>query len=101
MTLQESIKRILREERTTSTYIKRRMRCFEDFISKLMSGEIDEPIFRRRYNRTTFRIVLSMYMTDYCDNGGGDNRYDPIITDEIMGLYGEKLYKWYRNHLNS
>jgi hypothetical protein len=99
--IQESVKKTLREERTIPTYIKRRMRCFEDFINKLMSGEIDEPIFRRRYNRTTFRIVLSMYMTDYCDNGGGDNRYNPIITDEIMELYGEKLYKWYLNHLNS
>ena len=101
ITLKESIRRILREERATSTYIKRRMRCFEDFINKLMSGEIDEPIFRRRYNRTTFRIVLSMYMTDYCDNGGGDNRYDPIITDEIMELYGEKLFKWYLKSFTS
>ena len=46
MNLQQTIRRILREEIEMPTYIKRRYTCFEDFINKLENGEIDMPIIR-------------------------------------------------------
>ena len=103
MSLQENIRKILREEITISNYVRRRVRCFDEFTNKLMSGDIEVPVLNRepRLNRSMFRIVVSAYMREYCDSIGGNNQYDPIITDEIMILYGEKLFKWYLKSFTS
>jgi hypothetical protein len=94
--LQESIKRILREETELSTYFRRRMGCFEDFINKLDNGETDVPIIRgHRLNWNSYQIILTAYMRAHC--GEENFYYDPEIHQEILNIYEDRLYKWYIN----
>lgn len=98
MNLQETIRRILREEAKIPTYVKRRMGCFEDYINKLESGEETIPVRTRQLDWSVYQIVLTGYMRSHCD--GGDNiYYDPILHSYIFDFYGERLRKWYNNQL--
>jgi hypothetical protein len=84
MNLQETIRRVLREEAKISTYVKRRMECFEDYINKLETGEETIPVRTRQLDWSVYQIVLTAYMRSHCD---------------IFDFYGERLRKWYDKQL--
>jgi len=98
MNLQESIRRILREETEMPIYIKRRFGCFEDFINKLENGDVDVPIIRGdRLNWINYQIILTAYMRAYCGDKG---YFDREIHQKILDVYEDRLYKWYINVIN-
>ena len=99
MNLQESIRRILREETELPVYIIRRMGCFEDFINKLENGETDVPIIRgNRLNWINYQIILTAYMRAHC--GDENVYYDHEIHQKILNIYEDRLYKWYINNID-
>ena len=96
--LQETIRRILREEIEIPTYIKRRYTCFEDFINKLENGEIDMPIIRgNRLDWYSYKIILTAYMRNHC--GDGNHFYDAEIHEKILNFYEDKLYQWFLKNI--
>ena len=98
MSIQESIRRILREEIEMPTYIKRRYTCFEDFINKLENGEIDMPIIRgNRLDWYSYQILLTAYMRNHC--GDGNHFYDAEIHEKILNFYEDKLYQWFLKNI--
>jgi len=98
MNLQETIRRILREEIEMPTYIKRRYTCFEDFINKLENGEIDMPIIRgNRLDWYSYQILLTAYMRNHC--GDGNHFYDAEIHEKILNFYEDKLYQWFLKNI--
>ena len=99
MNLQESRRRILREETELSNYVRRRMGCFEDFINKLENGETDVPIIRgHRLNWNSYQIILTGYMRVHC--GEENVYYDPETHQKILDIYEDRLYKWYVNFID-
>jgi hypothetical protein len=94
--IQESIKRILREEAELSYYIRRRLNCFEDFITKLENREVLVPIIvgESWYN---CQIILVAMMRNYC---GGEQYFDREIHEKILDIYEGRLYKWYVNFID-
>ena len=98
MNLQETIRKVLREEIEMPTYIKRRYTCFEDFINKLENGEIDMPIIRgNRLDWNYYQILLTAYMRNHC--GDGNHYYDPEIHQKILDIYEDRLYQWFLKNI--
>ena len=93
MNLQENIRRILREETEISTYVRRRLNCFDDFMNRLENNEDILPIIRRQLEWYNYQIIVTAYMRVHC--GEDNSYYDPHIHSEIMKLYGNRLYDWY------
>jgi hypothetical protein len=97
MNLQESIRRILREETKLHTYIRRRYDCFEDFINKLENGDIDLPIIRGdRLNWFNYQIILTAYMRAHC---GDEGYYNPELHQIMVNFYEPRLYEWFINNI--
>ena len=98
MNLQESIRRILREERKPPNYIKRRYTCMDEYITKLESGEETIPIRMGRLDWNSYQIMLTAFIRSNCDNG--NRYYDPIIHSKIMDTFGDRLYEWYNDNVD-
>ena len=98
MNLQETIRRILREEVNTSNYIRRRYNCMDEYITKLENGEETLPIRRGRLDWTHYQIIITAYIRVNCEDDNG--YYDPILHSKIMDTFGDRLYKWYKDNIN-
>jgi hypothetical protein len=101
MNLRKTIKRILREEINTSTYIRRRYGCMDELIRKLEKGEEIIPFsWRLRLNWDDFQIAITAFIRQNCDDS--DGYYDPIKHSNIMELFGDRLYELYKEkyHMN-
>jgi hypothetical protein len=95
MNLQEQIRRIIKEETNLSTYLKRRVQCFDEFINKLENDELDYPVIRPRLDWINHQIILTAFMRDYC---GDSAYYCEDIHKKIMDYYGNRLYKWFKKN---
>jgi len=98
MNLQESIRRILREEENTLNYIRRRYNCMDEYITKLENGEETLPIRRGQLDWTHYQIMITAFIRVNCKDG--DGYYDPILHSKIMDTFGDRLYKWYKDNIN-
>jgi hypothetical protein len=96
--LQENIRRILKEERKPPNYIKRRYTCMDEYITKLESGEETIPIRMGRLDWNSYQIMLTAFIRSNCDNG--NRYYDPIIHSKIMDTFGDRLYEWYNDNVD-
>ena len=99
MNLQETIRRILREERKPPNYIKRRYTCMDEYITKLENGEETLPLLRmRRLDWDHYQIIITAFIINNCKYGNG--YYDPIIHSKIMDTFGDRLYEWYNDNVD-
>jgi len=98
MNLQETIRRILKEETNPSLYVRRRMQCFDEFVNKLENDELDVPVIRNaRLDWYSYNIILTAYMRNYC---GEDGYYDEDIYKKVIDYYGDRLYKWFKKNID-
>lgn len=96
--LQESIRRILREEATTSNYIKRRYNCMDEYITKLENGEETLPTRRGQLDWTNYQIMVTAFIRSNCEDDNG--YYDPNLHSNIMDIFGDRLYQlYYKNNI--
>ena len=98
MNLQETIRRILREESESPMYIRRRYSCMDEYITKLENGEETLPIRRGQLDWTNYQIMITAFIRVNCKDG--DGYYDPILHSKIMDTFGDRLYKWYKDNIN-
>ena len=98
MNLQESIRRILREEENTLNYIRRRYNCMDEYITKLENGEETLPIRRGQLDWTNYQIMITAFTRGNCEDDNG--YYDPNLHSKIMDTFGDRLYKWYKDNIN-
>ena len=98
MNLQETIRRILREEATISNYIKRRYNCMDEYITKLENGEETLPIRKGQFDWINYQIIITAFIRVNCKDG--DGYYDPILHSKIMDTFGDRLYKWYKDNID-
>ena len=91
--IQETIRRILREESEFPMYIRRRYICMDEYITKLENGEETLPIRRGQLDWTNYQIIITAFIRVNCKDG--DGHYDPILHSKIMDTFGDRLYKWY------
>ena len=97
MNLQESIRRILREERQ-ELYLRRRISCFDEYLDKLESGEKEIPWnLYSSLNWSSLQIILTAYMRTYCDRNQ-TQYFDEKIHSDIIKKYGDRLYKIYERN---
>jgi len=96
MNLQKTIRRILREEVNTPIYIKRRYSCMDEYITKLENGKETLPIRRKQLDWAQYQIIVTAYIRANCENDNG--YYDPILHSNIMDMFGDRLYKWYKDN---
>ena len=85
--------RIIITENQLSVYVRRRIVCFEDFMSRLEKGEKLFPTPRRQLNWDDFKILIGFYMRSYCDDNWGN--YNEDLQNKIIDYYGDRIYKWY------
>ena len=98
MNLQETIRRILKEETNPSLYVRRRMQCFDEFVNKLENDELDVPVIRNaRLEWYSYSIILTAYMRNYC---GEDGYYDEDKHKKVIDYYGDRLYKWFKKNID-
>lgn len=98
MDLQEIIRRILKEEFKPSTiYIRRRYVCMDEYITKLENGEETLPLRRGELDWYTYQVIITAFIRSNC--GDDDGYYDPKLHSNIMDVFGERLYKWYRDNI--
>ena len=93
MNLQESIRRILREEATISNYIKRRYNCMDEYITKLENGEETIPIRKGQFDWINYQIIITAFIRNNCQDDNG--YYDQNLHSSIMDIFGDRLYQWY------
>ena len=93
MNLQESIRRILREETKLPLYVARRYNCMDDYISLLEKEPEIIPIRVGRLDWEHYQIILTAYIRNNCGDGNG--YYDPDLHELIMNVFGERLFNWY------
>ena len=93
MNLQETIRRILREEATISNYIKRRYNCMDEYITKLENGEETLPIRKGQFDWINYQIIITAFIRNNCQDDNG--YYDPNLHSNIMDIFGDRLYQWY------
>ena len=93
MNLQESIRRILREEATISNYIKRRYNCMDEYITKLENGEETLPIRKGQFDWINYQIIITAFIRNNCQDDNG--YYDQNLHSSIMDIFGDRLYQWY------
>jgi hypothetical protein len=98
MNLQESIRKVLREEMKPPNYIKRRYICIDEYITKLENGEETLPLRMRRLDWTHYQIIVTAFIINNCKYGNG--YYDPIIHSNIMDTFGDRLYEWYNDNID-
>ena len=98
MNLQESIRRILKEEENTLNYIRRRYNCMDEYITKLENGEETLPIRRGQLDWTNYQIMITAFIRGNCEDDNG--YYDPNLHSKIMDTFGDRLYKWYKDNIN-
>jgi len=98
MNLQESIRRILREEIEIPLYIRRRYYCIDEYIKKLENGEETIPVRRRQLDWYSYQIILTAYIRSNCGDENG--YYDPKLHSKIMDVFGNRLHKWYKENIN-
>ena len=98
MNLQESIRRILREEIEIPLYIRRRYSCIDEYITKLENGEETIPIRIRQLDWNHYQIILTAYIRSNCGDENG--YYDPELHSKIMDVFGNRLHKWYKENIN-
>lgn len=91
--LQETIRRILREEVNTTNYIRRRYNCMDEYITKLENGEETLPIRRGQLDWTNYQIMITAFIRSNCEDDNG--YYDPNLHSNIMDIFGDRLYQWY------
>ena len=95
MNLEESIRRVLREEtQKISPSILRRYNCFEDFMNKLESGDSGVPTIPMDWY--SYRRILVTYMRNHCGIGGP---YDKEMDEKILDIYETRFYQWYTNNI--
>ena len=99
MNLQQTIRRILREELNIPLYVRRRYICMDEYITKLENGQVTFPVRRRQLNWDNYQIIITAYIRANC--GDEDGYYDPILHSKIMGVFGDRLYKWYKDNTNT
>lgn len=95
--LQESIRRILREEVNTTNYIRRRYNCMDEYITKLENGEETLPIRKGQLDWTNYQIMITAFIRSNCEDDNG--YYDPNLHSNIMDIFGDRLYQWYKNNI--
>ena len=66
----------------------------DEYITKLENGEETLPIRRRQLDWTHYQIIITAYIRANCENDNG--YYDPILHSNIMDMFGNRLYKWYK-----
>jgi hypothetical protein len=93
MSLKQTIRKILREEVTTSNYIRRRYNCMDEYITKLENGEETLPIRKGQLDWTTYQIMITAFIRSNCEDDNG--YYDPNLHSTIMDIFGDRLYEWY------
>ena len=98
MNLQETIKRILREEIKIPIYIRRRYYCMDEYITKLENGEEIIPIRTRQMGWINYQIILTAYIRLHC--GDTNQYYEPELHSKIMDVFGDRLHKWYEENIN-
>ena len=98
MNLQESIRKVLREEMKPPNYIKRRYNCMDEYITKLENGEETLPLRMRQLDWTHYQIIVTAFIIKNCKYGNG--YYDPIIHSNIMNTFGDRLYEWYNDNVD-
>ena len=98
MNLQESIRKVLREEMKLPNYIKRRYNCMDEYITKLENGEETLPIRMGQLDWTHYQIIITAFIISNCDSG--NRYYDPIIHSKIMDTFGDRLYEWYNDNVD-
>ena len=98
MNLQESIRRILKEEENTLNYIRRRYNCMDEYITKLENGEETLPIRRGQLDWTNYQIMITAFTRGNCEDDNG--YYDPNLHSKIMDTFGDRLYKWYKDNID-
>jgi len=96
--LQESIRRILREETKIPLYVRRRYDCIDDYITKLENGEETIPIIRRQLDWINYQIILTAFIINNC--GDENQYYDPRLHSKIMDVFGNRLHKWYKENID-
>jgi len=97
--LQESIRRVLREEIEIPTYIRRRYVCIDEYITKLENGEETIPIIIRQLDWYSYQIILTAYIRSNCGDKNG--YYEPELHSKIMDEFGDRLHKWYEENINT
>ena len=98
MNLQETIRRILREESESPMYIRRRYSCMDEYITKLENGEETLPIRRGQLDWTNYQIMITAFTRGNCEDDNG--YYDPNLHSKIMDTFGDRLYKWYKDNID-
>ena len=98
MNLQESIRKVLREEMKPPNYIKRRYICMDEYITKLENGEETLPLRIRRLDWAHYQIIVTAFIINNCKYGNG--YYDPIIHSKIMDTFGDRLYELYNDNID-
>jgi hypothetical protein len=99
MNLQEQIRKVLKEELHSTTYIIRRMRCFDEFINELENNglEVMPPAIRNaRLEWNSYQIILTALMRNYCGDSG---YYDENLHQKIIDYYEDRLYKWFKKNI--
>jgi len=97
MSLTQTIKRILREETKIPSHILRRYTCMDNYITNLENGDETIPVTIRELSWTRFQIVLTAIMRSHCEYF--DLNYNPTKThSEIMDVFGDRIYKWYKEN---
>lgn len=99
MNLQESIRKILKEETKISMYVRRRYACIDDYITKLENGEETIPIARGWLDWYSYQIILTAYIRSNCDDVNG--YYEPELHSKIMDVFGDRLFKLYEENINT
>ena len=69
------------------------MSCFDDYLTKLESGEEILNFDRGELGWGTFSFLITGFMRIHCNELDGD--HESIIHDKIMSHYGDRINKLY------
>lgn len=84
------------EDQDISIQLRRRISCFNDIITKLEKGEEEPTISPKFMKWKEYQIVLTAFLIYTCNNEK-NSYFDPEKHEEIMKIYGQRLYKWYND----
>ena len=98
MKLEQIIKKILRQELNIPPHIRRRYTCMDEYVTKLENGQETLPVRIRQLDWNYYKIIITTYIRLNC--GDGDGYYDPTIHSKIMDIFGDRLYKWYKDNID-
>jgi hypothetical protein len=78
-----------------NNYVRRRFICMDEYITKLEIGEETIPVSSGVLEWKTYQTILTAFIRINCSEG--DAYFNPKIHSYIMDVFGDRLYKWYKN----